>query len=200
MDVDEFWAVIESARVGNKPFSETLVDDLAGRSEQEIFEFQDRLAEMKSDVYRFDVWGAAHLIKGGFCSDDGFEDFCGGLVALGRAWYEKSAVNPDSLAEHPAVMQAASDLSSYRGVLSCEEINYVSDSAFKRLTGRDNFYEVYSLWEGHRQDTSKAQITADLRACVFDDGMGEEFNFEDAAQMRQRLPRLAALFLSETAG
>ncbi|MFD6293827.1 DUF4240 domain-containing protein [Streptomyces sp. NPDC060235] len=49
---------------------------------------------------------AAYLIGGG-CSNDSFMDFRAGLIALGRDWYEKATADPDSLADHPAVIAAA---------------------------------------------------------------------------------------------
>ncbi|MEI5006890.1 DUF4240 domain-containing protein [Streptomyces sp. PmtA] len=51
---------------------------------------------------RWDVRAAAYVIGRG-CSDDSFMDFRAGLIALGRAWYERAIGPPDSLADHPEV-------------------------------------------------------------------------------------------------
>lgn len=48
-------------------------------------------------AYDYNVWGAAYLIHGG-CSDDAFWDFRAGLVAMGKAVYERALADPDSLA------------------------------------------------------------------------------------------------------
>ncbi|WP_206507906.1 DUF4240 domain-containing protein [Streptomyces chrestomyceticus] len=52
------------------------------------------------------MWAAAYL-NGGGCSDDRFSDFIAGPVALGCEWYERAAICPGSLAQHPAVRKAA---------------------------------------------------------------------------------------------
>jgi Protein of unknown function (DUF4240) len=60
--------------------------------------FQSRLNGLKWRAGRADLWGAAFILNGG-CSDDGFNDFRGWLIAQGRTVYEAALENPDSLAD-----------------------------------------------------------------------------------------------------
>lgn len=192
MDINGFWDVIESVRVDSsrtdgKEFAEALVDRLVTLPQEEILAWQERFDDVHQAVYRWDVWAAAYLIGGG-CSDDSFMDFRAGLIALGREWYERAAAAPDSLADHPVVIEAAARGRDY--VIFDEPVNYAASYAFERLTGdADAFYEA---WERHR-------IGLDGDAAAESD-MGDDFDFDDPAEMRRRLPRLAALYLGSASG
>ena len=86
MDTGGFWEVIEAARASasaGRPFHEVLTDLLAGRTEHEILDYQEKFDEVRQVLYRWDVWAAAYLIGGG-CSDDSFIDFMAGLIGHGR--------------------------------------------------------------------------------------------------------------------
>ena len=132
---------------------------------------------MHAALYRRDVWAAAYLIAGG-CSDDSFIDFRAGLIARGRDWYHRAAASPDSLAGHPAV----ADASRLRGEpLFYEEVNYAAPRAFERVTG--DYAGFNDAWRRYRDSRGHSDHTPD---------MDEDFDFEDAQQMRRRLPRLAA--------
>ncbi|MFB7364729.1 DUF4240 domain-containing protein [Streptomyces hydrogenans] len=189
MDIDRFWQFIETARSSaatvGKPLDEVLVSLLADRSPQEILEYAARFDEVHDDLYRWDVWAAAYLIGGG-CSDDSFIDFRAGMIALGREWYERTADEPDSLADHPAVVPATQ---AHRDeALFYEDMNYVASHAFERLTNApDAFYEA---WAGYQTADEHVRAEADL---------GEDFDFDDAEEMRRRLPRLARLCLGPSA-
>ncbi|MFI6357337.1 DUF4240 domain-containing protein [Streptomyces sp. NPDC050743] len=183
MDTDEFWRIIETARSSATPTDEALVELLSARPIEEIFEFQKYFDEAHDAVYRWDMWAAAYLIQGG-CSDDSFIDFRAGLIALGRDWYEKAARCPDSLADHPAVRATAPN-PCYE--LFYEEINYAATEAFDRRTAdRDAFDAGLVL----REAASAQEAEQD---------MGEDFDFDDPGEMRQRLPRLASLYLGNGA-
>ena len=193
MDTDRFWSVIEAARAGGpdgKPFDEALVDLLAALSKEDILEFQTRFDEIHDAVYRWDVWAAAYLIGGG-CSDDSFIDFRAGLIALGREWYEGAAADPDSLAEHPAVIEAVAD-GDYEA-LFYEEVNYVASTAFERVAAvGEDFYEEWKRHRSAQGESGDGGLGAGSEA-----DMGEDFDFDDAEEMSRRLPRLAALYLDE---
>ncbi|MGW1067964.1 DUF4240 domain-containing protein [Streptomyces aureus] len=190
MDTTEFWTVIEAARSAateDRPFAEVLTDELATRTKEDILCYQERFDEASGAVYRWDVWAAAYLIGGG-CSDDSFMDFRAGLVAQGRDWYERAAASPDRLAEHPAVIAAAGARRDW--ALFDEETNYAAARAFGRITGDDeDFYEAWTEYEA----------SLDCPLCDHND-MGEDFDFDDPAEMHSRLPRLAALCLGDIAG
>ncbi|MFJ2513510.1 DUF4240 domain-containing protein [Streptomyces griseoviridis] len=185
MNIDRFWHLIESARssatVSGSPFDEALVDVLAECPRREILEYAERFDEVHDALYRWDIWAAAYLIGGG-CSDDSFMDFRAGVIALGRDWYECTALSPDSLAGHPAVVEAAS--AHHDEALFHENVNYAAREAFERLTGdREAFYRA----EAEHRSTGRQHGSAT--------DMGEDFDFDDADEMRRRLPRLAALYL-----
>lgn len=187
MNRDRFWAIIESARTSaaasGSPFDETLVDHLSRCPSQEILEYAERFDEVHDALYRWDVWAAAYLIGGG-CSDDSFMDFRAGVIAAGRDWYERTDQDPDNLAEHPDVVEAAKARSDE--ALFYEDVNYAAGDAFKRLAGNaDAFHEA---WAQYRPANRQGSGPAD---------MGEDFDFDDPKEMRRRLPRLAQLFLAE---
>jgi hypothetical protein len=185
VDISAFWDIIDTAQASSgqgKPFDQALAGYLATRSLQDILEYQRWFDEMHTALYRWDVWAAAYLIGGG-CSDDSFIDFRAGLIAQGGDWYQRVAASPDSLAGHPAVADAPNP--SNGEPLFYEEVNYAAHYAFKRVTGdKDSFYDAWNRYRGSRghSDPSPAD-------------MGEEFDFDDAQQMRRRLPRLSALYL-----
>ncbi|WP_461026646.1 DUF4240 domain-containing protein [Streptomyces sparsus] len=185
MDIDRFWQLIGSAQASatttGEPLDEVLVSVLADRPPQEILAYAARFDEVCDGLYRWDVWAAAYLIGGG-CSDDSFTDFRAGLIALGREWYERTAAEPDDLAEHPAVLEA---VRAHRDdALFYEDMNYAAGTAFERLTGdRDAFYAAQA---GHLPTDEGRNPEAD---------MGEDFDFDDAEEMYRRLPRLARLCL-----
>jgi len=170
MEVHEFWDIIESARSStDQPFDEALTDILAARTWPDIVEFYEQFSELRSALYRRDVWAAAYLVGGG-CSDDSFIDFRAGLIAQGRDWYEKAAASPDRLAGHPAPE-----------TLFYESVNYAAPRAYERLGG--SLEGFYSLLRRHSRD--------------HDATMGEDFDFDDPGEMRRRLPRLAARCLPD---
>jgi Protein of unknown function (DUF4240) len=182
VDMDDFWSVVESARAGQKPADEALVDRLvAGGSPEAVLDFQERFDAVDEIINRWDVWAAAYLIGGG-CSDDSFADFRAGVIASGRDWFERVAASPDSLADHPAVIEAAAE-GGYRA-LFYETFGFVGATAYERLTGDGD-----AFWEAMEARQEGAEETRH--------DMGEDFDFDDAAQMHARLPRLAALFLGE---
>ena len=189
MDSDMFWDVIEATRAGaaeaGEPFDEVLVKQLADRPMQRILEYAERFDELHDALYRWDVWAAAYLIGGG-CSDDSFIDFRAGVIALGREWYQRVAANPDSLAAHPVVIDAAR-ASERSETLFYEDVNYAASRAFERITGdADAFYEA---WHEFRPTDSESDNAVD---------MGEDFDFDNSKEMSRRLPRLAELFLDTT--
>ena len=132
MDIGTFWDIIETARASagqDRPFHESLTDHLATVTEQDILEYRERFEKMHDALYRYDLWAAAYLIRGG-CSDDSFIDFRAGLIAQGRDWYERATTSPDSLAGHPAVVGAGRPRSA--NPLFYEEVNCAASRAFER--------------------------------------------------------------------
>lgn len=190
MDITEFWAIIDAARLTatSQPGDPceaavtALTDRLATTSNQTILEYQECFEELHGAIYRWDVWAAAYLIGGG-CSDDSFMDFRAGLIIQGRDWYERAAAAPDSLADHPDVIAGAHKHHDW--ALFCESANYAAPNAYERISGDEDDCTFYDDFEEFRATRAPAGPT----------DMGEDFDFDDAAHMHARLPRLAALHL-----
>lgn len=174
MTDDDFWALIEATCSGSADDEcAALESGLAGFGEAELVAFEATLQRLTADADRWDLWGAGYLINGG-CSDDGFLYFRGWLIAAGRAVYEASLRDPDSLADHPAVRAALDDTGPD---LEDEEVLYAAGAAYEATTGqdRDGLYERLP-----------AAVLSRTTA-------GESWDFEDADENRRRLPRLSAL-------
>lgn len=185
---DRFWTIIESARTSaaasGSPFDESLVDHLSGCSSQEVVEYAERFDEVHDALYRWDVWAAAYVIGGG-CSDDSFMDFRAGVIAAGQDWFERTVQDPDSLAEHPDVVEAANARSDE--ALFYEDVNYAAGYAFERLAGSADAFN--DAWADYRSTEGQGGDATDT---------GEDFDFDDPNEMHRRLPRLAGLFLTES--
>ena len=102
MDDDRFWTFIGAARDAAGDDVEDRVSGLEqvllNHHPDEVAEFRQKYDEMLARSYRWDLWGAAHVIGGG-CSDDGFRYFRDWLISEGEAVFEAALANPDSLAD-----------------------------------------------------------------------------------------------------
>jgi len=187
VDVDQFWTLMESAREAAEPtigtdnvggpIAQELVRRLAPSGTDNVLSFADHFNRATSQLNRWDVWAAAYLIARG-CSDDSFIDFKAGIVTLGLDWHRRVVADPDSLAEHPLVIAAATGGNPY--ALFAETVNYVPVYAFEQITGDDHaYYEAAATHE---------------RADEASNDMGEDFDFDDPEQVKLRLPQLAAMF------
>src|SRR5262249_43197 len=89
------------AEAGDDSYAQArlLARSLSSLSVEEIFAFEAIFNRLHAAAYRADLWGAAYLVNGG-CSDDGFDYFRAGLIALGRSAYEAALTNPDLLADY----------------------------------------------------------------------------------------------------
>jgi hypothetical protein len=183
---DDFWNMIADARTvtgddddtAGEAIAEALVDILSNRPIDDIFTFQAHFDAASAALYRYDIWAAAYLIGGG-CSDDGFVDFRAGVIALGKPWFDRVIADPDSLADHPAVIGAAE--TDYDGAIMAESVLYAASSAFENITGdADAFYD----------DPRTIELVSDDDATL-----GAEWDFDDDDEMRTRLPRLSELFI-----
>lgn len=159
--------------------AEMLVSLLTARGGREILGFDAVQDEVNDEAYRWDLWAAAYLINGG-CSDDGFDYFRGWLMAQGRQVWDDALADPDSLA---ALFPVGED-DTYEG----EGMAAVTATAYAELTGDSEAFceAVQQLREQQGEPP------------VIDGGpVGELFDFDDPAEMRVRLSRLAALFLDD---
>jgi hypothetical protein len=194
MDITEFWAVVDAARLAaatlpgdpREAVATALTDRLAATSKQTILEYQERFDQLHDALYRWDVWAAAYLIGGG-CSDDSFIDFRAGVIAQGRDWYERTVLDPDTLAEHSDVIAGARKRHDW--ALFCESVNYAAPNAYERISGDEDDRTFYDDFKDFQTTRPPADPT----------DMGEDFDFDDPTQMHTRLPRLAALYLRPVA-
>ncbi|MQY14466.1 hypothetical protein SRB5_46330 [Streptomyces sp. RB5] len=175
MDINRFWHLIDDARaqVADPADAEAVAAQavviLAAQDPEEIVEAQQRFWDLMAASYRAPLWAAAYQINGG-CSDDGFEYFRGWLIAQGRTVFEQAVGDPDSLADHPAVLAAADG-----GDLECEDVLGIAWEAYKRATGEE--------LPGGSFTISYPALDPDWRFC-----------FDDPSEIARRLPRLDALF------
>ncbi|MFE3228923.1 DUF4240 domain-containing protein [Nocardia sp. NPDC059228] len=139
---------MDAAGTDRAPFAKGLVDHLADLAPNENLEYQDRFLNIHDALYRWDAWAAAYLIGDG-CSDDRFEDFRAGVIALGKDWTDKIDANPDNLADHPVVIAAAAEYD--QDAIADETVLYTAMTAYERGTG---------------EDTSKAFLTRRSRPAV----------------------------------
>jgi hypothetical protein len=175
VDPKRFWDIIAAACQGDggdADWDEGLRQELAKLPADEILAFAQRYEACVNRAYRTDLWGAAYLINGG-CSDDGFHYFRCWLVGMGKKVYETALANPDSLA----------------GVVKPGEFYHISLSMGMRepwqaRTGKSEGDYYAALDQLPPLDAEPAEE-------------GEDWDFDDNEEMRERFPRLAALFLDE---
>jgi hypothetical protein len=162
-----------------KERNDVLVVALRKRSVSDILDHHHIHSWLMAKSYRMELWGAAYLINGG-CSNDGFDYFCGWLLGQGRATWQAALADPDSLASHPQVRARAWQPQRLDS-LWCEAMWAVADRAYQALTGQELTVEVADLhpWPPELEEDWDA---------------GEDWDFEDAAEMRRRYPRLWALY------
>lgn len=193
MDLDAWWDVIETARkrAGDRaddrgpagdPLVGHVIDLLARREPEEIVAFDRTLGEVTATAYRYPLWNAAYLIEGG-CGDDGFMDFRAGLVLQGRERFTRAVADPDSLADVPIVVRMARDDDGWIG---CEPFNYAAGEAYERRTGRSDAFQAAMEAALGERDIPDGPLRA----------AGDNWDPEDEAETRRRLPRLSALFLT----
>lgn len=122
-----FWELITQGRAACggdlDDFVWWLEDKLVGMGPEAALEFDAIVHAYYRLAYKYGLWNAASIMYNG-CTDDGFCDFLGWLIAQGREVYMAALKDPDSLAELPACM-------------SCwfPDIVYVGDAVYHRITG-----------------------------------------------------------------
>jgi hypothetical protein len=173
MKTDDFWAVIDRA-TADRPGSpdevaKRVTAELVGRDADEIAAWGRHLDKVMAASGREDLWAAAYLINGG-CSEDGFDNFRGWLIANGRDVVARAVRDPDSLADLPAVQAAAST----GAVFEAEEVLAIAEEAYRQAT------------ESELPPSGTPRTRPDP-AMLWD--------FDNEEEMQKRLPRLSALFL-----
>jgi hypothetical protein len=174
MRTDDFWAVIGRA-TADRPATPAEVAkraaaDLATRDPEEIVAWARHLDRVMAASGTQDLWAAAYLINGG-CSDEGFDNFRGWLIAHGRETVARSVGSPDALAEMPAVRAAAQS----GAVFEAGEVLGVAEEAYRQATGSE-------------LPAGETPVTRPDAADLWD--------FDDEEEMQRRLPKLSELFLA----
>jgi Flp pilus assembly protein TadD len=122
----EFWDLIDQARVRGASCAECageLEHILGNLSSADIEAFGRAQEDLMRTSYRWDLWGAAFVIRGG-CSDDGFADFRGWLMLQGRDVWEAALQDSESLADV-----------SIDGDVDCEDVLYVASKVYEQVAG-----------------------------------------------------------------
>lgn len=131
MDRTAFWNLIERTRRKSGGEQDMQMDalrqELEALAPAEIADFQTHFDTLRAEAYRWDLWGAAFIIRGG-CSDDGFIDFRSWLVSQGRQVYEAAIQDPQSLAD---VANPDKDDCTF------EEFAYVAADVYEGKTEQD---------------------------------------------------------------
>jgi hypothetical protein len=173
MDEARFWKVISKACRSNpreaEGWDERLQAALEKLEPDDIIEWNHIFDRLAAQAYTVDLWGAAYLINGG-ASDDGFYYFRCWLIGMGREVYEAAVTDPDTLANVVSPSWGA------EGIDAEAEIYAAAHQAWMAVTGRPDTDPYPARNE-----------RAELR--------GEDWNFDDDAEVRRRLPRLAAMYL-----
>ncbi len=171
---DTFWELIAQAKEHPGGPSEWLMEQLMDLGSEQAKKFDDIACAYTSLAYQYGLWTAASVMERGGCTDDGFIDFRGWLIAQGREVYMAALKDPDSLADAP-------DYQDQR--FAC--LPHMGDRAYEELTGR----EIYEEFDPARYDTLKAELKKDI---VYGDGIGYPYGWWDVPAY---VPRLCAKYL-----
>jgi len=90
MDEILFWDLIETSRNEsdiNSEFLEVLQNKLEAMSATEIKKFKKYLLEKMDELYHWDIWALAYIVRGG-CGDDAFDYFNAWVVSKGKDVFE----------------------------------------------------------------------------------------------------------------
>lgn len=168
MEWKTFWKVIDDAyRADGAEHFEALKRRLAELPIDELIGFQVRFDELMDAANRIDLWGAATLVNGG-CSDDGFHDFRAWLIGRGRHVYESALKDPDTLVDvldGDPVDGFGLDVAAVR--------------VYEEKTGADDFYT--------RLDREESDLPPPPPE-------GDDWDFEDMAEMQRRFPKLYRIY------
>lgn len=124
----EFWRLVDASRspTGAIASVELFRQHLIKLPADEIVRLDQELHRQLARAYSWEVWGAAYLINGG-CSDDCFEYFRAWLIMQGRTVFEKTLIDPDSLAGYSQLTQPA----------ELEDALGVARDAYHQVTGTE---------------------------------------------------------------
>ncbi len=161
MTIDDFWGFIDKARTvgGDSPDArvEALRAALADLTGAQLTAFKRHYDELHARAYRWDLWGAAYLMRGG-CSDDGFHYFRDWLISEGRARFEAALEDPDSLADIQGEAGDEFDNESF-GYVALELFEGCSDGEMERFCLRQEG-PVGEEWEEDQLEERFPRLSA----------------------------------------
>ena len=172
---DTFWTLIAQAKEHTNGPSEWLMEQLVDLGPEQAKKFDDIACAYTSLAYQYGLWTAASVMERGGCTDDGFTDFRGWLIAQGREVYMAALKDPDSLADAPDYQDQRFDCLPHMG-----------ERAFEELTDRD----IYEDFDPAGYDALKAELKKDI---VYGDGIGYPYTWSEAVSY---LPRLCAKYMT----
>lgn len=172
MDDDRFWRLIDQSRASAdgsvEDQTDSLTTTLATLPAQEIAAFDVAFAAHRDQLYSWDLWGAAYLLRGG-CSDDCFTDFRSWVVAQGQDYFQAVRTDPQALAD--------GRLKDVSQVAEAELLSYAAMDAYEQATGR----EIFTDYPSRPGPETTAEPT------------GQEWDEDDEDALRARYPRLSPL-------
>ncbi len=175
---DTFWTLIAQTKKqcgqDMNASVQYLEDRLVEMGPEQALNFDYIVHGYRDLAYKYGLWSAAIVMCEG-CTDDGFMDFRGWLIAQGREVYMAALKDPDSLADVPAY-----------GGCCFESLSYVADYAYEKLTGG-------STYDCFDRGTNQA-VTDELKKdIVYDEGIEYPYTWSEAAAY---LPRLCAKYMT----
>lgn len=136
----------------------------------------DYIVHAYSDLaYKYGLWTAASVMLDG-CTDDGFIDFRGWLIAQGKDTYFAALNDPDSLADVPLY-----------GDGYFESLTYIGDSAYEKLTGTSAYYS----FDRAAYEKLKLELAQDVQ---YGDGVNYPYKWSETATY---LPKLCAKYMTQ---
>lgn len=175
---DTFWELIAQAKAVCGQNLEASAEWIRGQllvlGPEQVLNFDNIRYGYSNLAYQYGLWTAASFMLDG-CTDDGFIDFRGWLIAQGRDVYMAALKDPDTLADVPL----------YGG--GCfESLAYIGDNAYERMTGKNN----YDCFDRPAYEKLKQELAQDIQ---YGEGIGYPYKWSETAAY---LPRLCAKYLT----
>jgi hypothetical protein len=195
METDSFWTLIADCRrqgLSGDKRDAWLHDALTRLPAPEIIRFQACLEQVIGEAFTWNLWAAADLIFGGWCSDDTFCYFQRWIVGLGRPVFEAAVSDPDVLAYAPEVLRLSGrprEAWHSDDRPQWESLTSLAPRAYERVTGVPE--------DGG--DSFHAAVQALLNAVpavarVLTAPRGRRWSVLDESESARRLPRLTGMF------
>lgn len=174
MDRAEFWQLLDGT-LGHEDRHDRLTALLANYTPEQLIQFRLHYDAVLQEASTVDLWAVAH-VSHGQCDDETFHNFREALIELGRPIFEQAVAHPDSLAD------------------------YLTPGA--PFVGMDNLgWPVVTAWTtktGQSDDDFFTEVDRLDQRPLLGIEQGDWWSFNDPAEVRHRLPKIAAKFLLES--